>query len=57
MESLAGKRIVIAGGSGFLGLSLAEAFADAGAEVTVLSRSMPKGTGACTHVVWDGLTL
>lgn len=57
MESLAGKRIVIAGGSGFLGLSLAEAFADAGAKVTILSRSMPKGTGACTHAVWDGRTL
>ncbi len=57
MESLTGKRIVIAGGSGFLGLSLAEAFADAGAEVTILSRSMPKDARACLHVVWDGRTL
>lgn len=56
MENLAGKRIVIAGGSGFLGLSLTEAFAGAGAEVTILSRSMPKGTGTRTHVVWDGRT-
>jgi len=57
MENLAGKRIVIAGGSGFLGLSLAEAFADAGADVTILSRSMPKGARICEHVVWDGRTL
>lgn len=57
MEKLAGKRIVIAGGSGFLGLSLAEAFADAGAKITILSRSSPKGTEACTHAAWDGRTL
>lgn len=57
MLQLEGKRTVIAGGSGFLGLSLAEAFADEGAEVTILSRSVPKGARACTHVAWDGRSL
>lgn len=51
------KRIVIAGGSGFLGLSMAEAFAGNGADVTILSRSLPKATGTWKHVVWDGRTL
>jgi hypothetical protein len=45
MADLAGKRIVIAGGSGFLGLSMAEQFASAGAEVTIVSRSTPNATG------------
>ena len=57
MRRLEGKRTVIAGGSGFLGRSLAEAFADEGAEVTILSRSVPKGAKARTHVVWDGRSL
>lgn len=56
-EQLSGKRIVIAGGSGFLGLSMAEAFIAAGAEVTIVSRSIPKATAAWKHVVWDGRTL
>ncbi len=51
------KRIVIAGGSGFLGLSMAEAFAGDGADVTILSRSLPKTTGTWKHMVWDGRTL
>lgn len=54
---LSGKRIVIAGGSGFLGLSIVDAFLAAGAEVTILSRSVPKAGGAWEHAVWDGRTL
>ncbi len=54
---LTGKRIVIAGGSGFLGLSMAEAFAGDGAEVMILSRSKPKVASDWTHHVWDGRTL
>ncbi len=54
---LAGKRIVIAGGSGFLGLSMAEAFVVCGAEVTILLRSIPKASGRWSHRVWDGRTL
>jgi len=48
---------VIAGGSGFLGLSMAEAFSAAGAEVTIISRSVPNATRAWKHVTWDGRTL
>ncbi len=51
------KRIVIAGGSGFLGLSMAEAFAGGGANVTILSRSVPKAAGSWKHLLWDGRTL
>jgi uncharacterized protein (TIGR01777 family) len=56
-KRLAGKRIVIAGGSGFLGLSMAEAFSAAGAKVTIISRSVPQAAGAWQHVRWDGRTL
>jgi uncharacterized protein len=51
------KRIVIAGGSGFLGLSMAQEFAGRGADVTILSRSVPKAAGAWRHLPWDGRTL
>ncbi len=57
MTDLSGKRIVIAGGSGFLGLSMAEYFADAGGKVTILSRSKPSQVGRWSHVAWDGRTL
>lgn len=51
------KRIVIAGGSGFLGTSMARQFTQAGAVVTVLSRSIPKVHGEWTHRIWDARTL
>ncbi len=57
MTGLAGKRIVIAGGSGFLGLSMAEHFTKLNAEVTILSRSKPKLLPGCSHHSWDGRTL
>jgi len=57
MGKLDGKKIVIAGGSGFLGLSMADHFADAGGKVTILSRSRPKGSGRWAHTTWDGRTL
>ena len=57
MTTLSGKRIVIAGGSGFLGLLMAEHFAGAGADVTVLSRSKPKADGRWSHHFWDGRAL
>jgi len=56
-EYLAGQRFVIAGGSGFVGLSLAEYFAERGAEVTILSRSRPRCSGRYQHIEWDGRTL
>ncbi len=57
MAYLSGKRIVIAGGSGFLGLSMAETFAEAGADVTILSRSKPKASGRWSHCFWNGRSL
>ena len=52
---------VIAGGSGFVGRSLARHLSGIGHAVTVLSRSAPRGGGrvhgSVTHAVWDGRTL
>ncbi len=50
--SLSGP-IVIAGGSGFVGLSLAEHLARRGASVVLLSRHAPKVIGPWRHVPWD----
>ncbi len=49
--------IVIAGGSGFLGLSLARHLATSGQSVVILSRTPPKASGPWKHVSWDGRTL
>lgn len=51
------KKVVIAGGSGLLGISMATQFCDAGAEVTVLSRSKPKANGPWRTENRDGRTL
>lgn len=51
---LGNKKVVIAGGSGFLGISMASEFAGAGADVTILSRSKPKVSGPWSTEVWDG---
>ena len=56
-NSLEGKRIAIAGGSGFLGLSMAKHFIDNGADVSVISRTIPKSNGAWTHFAWDARSL
>lgn len=55
-SALHGRRYVIAGGSGFLGLSLARYLSEAGAAATILSRSAP-GSGPRTWTPWDGRTL
>lgn len=57
MVQLSGKRIVIAGGSGFLGTSMAEHFSNSGASVTIISRSKSAVNGSWTHQSWDGRTL
>ncbi|MCX7386492.1 MAG: DUF1731 domain-containing protein [Planctomycetales bacterium] len=57
MADLSNPRIVIAGGSGFLGSSLARHFAATGHSVVVLSRNAPKHCGLWQHVVWDARTV
>lgn len=47
-------RVVIAGGTGFLGLSLAGWLDAAGWEVVLLSRNAPADGDAWRHVAWDG---
>ena len=46
-------RIVITGGSGFLGLAVAEDLCSRGAGVTIASRSRP-AAGPWRHAPWDG---
>jgi len=50
-------RVVIAGGSGFLGVSLAMHLAEAGYSIVILSRNPPKIPGPWRHVSWDARTL
>lgn len=50
-------RIVIAGGSGFLGLNLARFLGELGCDVVVLSRHKPAQDGTWSHAEWDGRTL
>ncbi|MBL8867384.1 MAG: DUF1731 domain-containing protein [Planctomycetia bacterium] len=49
--------IVIAGGSGFLGVSLAHHLASCGHSIVLLSRSPPEVSGPWTHVPWDARSL
>src|ERR1700722_19984368 len=49
--------VVIAGGSGFLRLSLATHLANKGWSVTVLSRRPPRREGPWRHVTWDARNL
>jgi uncharacterized protein (TIGR01777 family) len=49
--------IVIAGGSGFLGISLASHLAASGKSIVLLSRRPPKPSGPWKHVTWDARTL
>lgn len=51
------KRIIIAGGSGFLGGVLARHFCAAGNEVVVLTRTPQQVTNGIREVAWDGQTL
>ena len=51
------KAIVIAGGSGFLGVSLANHLRESKFKVTILSRNRPKAEGQWDFVKWDARTL
>jgi uncharacterized protein (TIGR01777 family) len=50
-------RIVIAGGTGFLGMNLATHLAASDCEVILLSRNRPRQDGPWLHFTWDGRTL
>lgn len=50
-------RVVIAGGSGFLGVSLAHHLLQSKFKVTILSRNRPKVDGEWDFVKWDARTL
>ncbi len=50
-------RIVIAGGTGFLGINLASQLAEHDCEVVLLSRNRPRHDGPWVHCTWDGRTL
>ncbi len=49
--------VVIAGGSGFLGTSLAAHLADVDYDVVALSRGAARGGSRWRHAVWDGRTV
>lgn len=57
MSAICGARIIVAGGSGFLGVSLATHLASLGKSVVILSRNPPKANGPWRHVPWDARTL
>lgn len=57
MEPLRGVKVVIAGGSGFIGVSLAGHLCRAGASVIVLSRRDVGSLGECKSLRWDGRTV
>lgn len=51
------KRVVLAGGTGFLGRALAGTLAQRGYEVVILTRDPGKHTGPGRAVAWDGETV
>lgn len=57
MNAMNDKAVVIAGGSGFLGVSLAYHLLESNFKVTLLSRNRPKADGQWDFVEWDARTL
>lgn len=57
MSTASSGPVIIAGGSGFLGVSLASHLARSGTQVTILSRNAPRVRGSWRHVAWDARTL
>src|SRR4051812_26618630 len=49
--------MIIAGGSGFLGISLATHLAASAKSIVILSRHPPRPIGPWKHVSWDARTL
>ena len=56
IDSFKGK-VIIAGGTGFIGTSLARHLENLGYEVVLLSRHLPETRGSWEHAVWDGRTV
>lgn len=56
-DSSTPTRVVIAGGSGFIGRSLAEHLTRLGMSVIVLSRRPPKTAAPWKHVAWDARSI
>jgi uncharacterized protein (TIGR01777 family) len=52
-----GKRILIAGGTGFIGRAIARELAGRGADVVILTRNPQASPPVGRHVYWDGKTL
>ena len=50
-------KIIIAGGSGFLGTALTDVLVKRGHEVVILTRGADHQAGPVRHVHWDGATL
>ena len=50
-------RVVIAGGTGFIGTNLARHLDDLGCEVVLISRNSPKNDGRWKHAKWDVRTV
>jgi uncharacterized protein (TIGR01777 family) len=50
-------KIILVGGTGFLGSALADFFAAKGIEVVILTRNPKPRAGAISEVTWDGATL
>ncbi len=51
------RKFAIAGGSGFLGVSLAQHLLDGGASVVIISRHPPTVPGPWRHHTWDARTV
>lgn len=56
-NTMSDKRIILAGGSGFLGKPLSKYLTERGYDVTVLTRHPNQGASATKEVHWDGRTL
>ena len=50
-------RVVISGGTGFIGTNLARHLADLGFEIVLVSRNAPKKDSPWKHAQWDGRTV
>ena len=51
------QKIILAGGSGFLGQTLAEELTERGYDVLILSRSPKKSEAKVQYEEWDGNSL